>query len=138
MSVFAGLLLGIAARGVMRVVALESGLDPGFSLGGSLEVIAFGALVGVPAAAVYLAWRVRHRSASWWPGLFFGAGLFAVLAIVQPPAARSALGDTPDTPAATAAAFAALFVAWGASLEWLARRRDRSRPGARATPAGPA
>jgi hypothetical protein len=127
LSIVAGLILGIAGRAVMRFVALESGLDTGFSLGGSLEVIAFGAFVGVPAAALYLATRGRLAIDGWWPGLVFGAALFAAMTMAQPPAARSALAGTPDTPVATALAFAVVFVGWGVGLEWLARRFSRAR-----------
>jgi hypothetical protein len=45
-SCLSGLALGLAARLAMRFVALESGMAGGFSAGGSLEVIAFGAIVG--------------------------------------------------------------------------------------------
>lgn len=128
LSVAAGLVLGIAARAVMRFVALESGLDAGFSIGGSFEVVAFGALVGVPAAAVFLVARRRRSRRGWWPGLLFGAAMFAALTAVQPPAARSALAGTPDTPAATAVAFALLFLGWGLGLEWMARRFGRHEP----------
>jgi hypothetical protein len=127
LSVVAGVMLGLAARVVMRLVALESGLDPGFSLGGSLEVMAFGGLVGAPAAAAFLIVRGRLLVAGWWPGLVFGAALFVALTLAQPPAARSAMAGTPDTPAATVLAFAAMFVGWGGSLEWLARRPPGTR-----------
>ncbi len=45
-SVACGLLLGVAARLVMRFVALEAGIPAAFSPGGSLEVVAFGAGTG--------------------------------------------------------------------------------------------
>jgi S1-C subfamily serine protease len=47
----AGVWLGIAARIAMRFIALEAGVSPGFSSGGSLEVILFGAMIGMPVAA---------------------------------------------------------------------------------------
>jgi hypothetical protein len=120
-SIAAGLALGIPARVVMRFVALESGLDPGFSIGGSLEVIAFTTLVAAPAAAVFLATRHRIPIRRPWVGLVYGAAVFFTLAAWPPPAARSALTDTPDTPASTAVAFALLFLGWGLGLEWLSR-----------------
>lgn len=117
-----GLLLGVAARLVMRFVALESGVAPGFSLGGSLEVVVFGALIGMPVALLFFVLRPRVQPRWPWPGLACGLLLFAVLAAAPPPAARSALADTPDTPAATAFAFALLLAAWGVALEALYRR----------------
>ena len=60
--------------------------------------------------------------------MLFGLAVFGVLALAPPPAARSALADTPDTPAATAAAFALCFAVWGAGLEHIARRPPRILP----------
>ena len=117
-----GVLLGIAARLVMRFVAMESGLDGAFSVGGSLEVVAFGALIGAPIAWLFFTLRPRAHIRFPWAGLLCGLGLFLLFSLVPPPAARSALADTPDTPAATALAFAALFVAWGWILEYVGRR----------------
>jgi hypothetical protein len=54
--------------------------------------------------------------------------VFGILAAVPPPAAQSALLDTPDTPAATALAFASLFAAWGAGLDCAAARVLRPPP----------
>ena len=121
-SCVSGLALGIAARVVMRFVALESGMSGNFSIGGSLEVVAFGAILGVPIAFLFFALRRRVKMGRPWPGVICGLALFAVVAVVPPPAARSALTATPDTPAATALAFAALCVAWGVWLEVLAGR----------------
>lgn len=126
-SVLAGLLLGVAARVVMRFVALESGLDPGFSAGGSLEVIAFAALVGAPLAGIFLATRRRIAVPLPWAGLVYGAAVFSVLVAWPPAAARSALEGTTDTPAATTAAFGLLFIAWGVALELLATSAPMGR-----------
>lgn len=123
LALLAGLALGVASRAAMRVVALQSGVDPGFSAGGSGEVILFGAIVGAPAAMVY--WICRWRY-----GLPTGSGvvaavvLFLVMAAWPPPAARSALRDTPDTPLATAVLFALAFVVYGVVLDVLWRIRE--------------
>lgn len=117
-----GLLLGVAGRAAMRLVALEAGVPVSSSTGGSLEVMAFGALVGAPVALVFFLVRARVRTRYPWPGLLTGLALFTILALAPPPAARSALGGTPDTPAATALAFAVVFAAWGLALECIGRR----------------
>ena len=122
-SVASGVALGIAVRLAMRFVALEACVPHGFSLGGSLEVVAAATLVGTPLTAAFLAMPPRLTAAARCPGLLLSLGLFALLALLPPPAARSALADTPDTPAATAAAFALCFVAWGVALDRIARRR---------------
>ncbi|MGH9350385.1 MAG: hypothetical protein ACRD26_24305 [Vicinamibacterales bacterium] len=121
-SCLSGLLLGVAARVTMRFVALEARMPVGFSLGGSLEVVAFGAIIGSPVAFVFFALRSRVQARRPWPGLLCGLILFGVLSAVPPPAARSALAATPDTLAATALAFGVLFVAWGLVLEYVTRR----------------
>jgi hypothetical protein len=120
-SVVSGVLLGLVARLAMRFVALESGGEGGFSLGGSLEVVASGAVIGVPSALLFFLSRRRLQKSAPWPGLLWAALVFVTLALVRPPAALSALQATPDTPAATFAAFAVAFAAWGLLLEGLFR-----------------
>lgn len=121
-SCLSGLLLGAAARVTMRFVALEAGVSVALSLGGSLEVVTFGALVGTPVALLFFVFRLRVQVWRPWLGLLCGFSLFAVLGALPPPAARSALAATPDTPALTVLAFGVLFVAWGLMLEYFARR----------------
>lgn len=118
----AGVLLGLAARLTMRWVALESGVSPGFSTGGSFEVVALGVALGAPAAFLFFLVQPQAARMRPWSGLLWGLALFALLAAFPTPAARSALADTPDTPLFTAVAFATLFAAWGLSLALLQRR----------------
>ncbi|MFN0179086.1 MAG: hypothetical protein ACKVZ0_09820 [Gemmatimonadales bacterium] len=122
LAAFWGLVLGLTGRLAMRFVALEAGMSPGFSTGGSLEVIGFGTLVGAPIAAAFFFLRPRIRVQGPWPGLFIGLLMFAAFALLQPPSARSALSATTDTPAATAALFGGVLAAWGLGLEVLHRR----------------
>lgn len=121
-AIACGALLGVAARIAMRFVARESGLDSAFSVGGSFEVVAFGALIGAPIALLFFVFRRRVDVPAPWLGLLFGLVLFLLFAVIPPPAARSALADTPDTPVFTAITFAALFLGWGWVLEWVGRR----------------
>jgi hypothetical protein len=127
LSCSSGLLLGVAARLTMRFVALESGVSPEFSLGGSLEVVIVGALIATPVSLLFFAFRTRVVKWRPWVGVVCGLSLFALLAAWPPPAARSALAATPDTPSATTAAFAVVFLAWGLLLEVLAPRLSRIR-----------
>jgi hypothetical protein len=120
-SCLSGTLLGVAARMTMRFVALEAGVSASFSLGGSLEVVAFGAIIGTPVALLFFAVRARVESWSPWLGLLCGLSLFGALSAIPPPPARSALEATPDTPVATVLAFGVLFVVWGVGLEYVAR-----------------
>jgi hypothetical protein len=126
-GVVCGVILGIQARIAMRFVARESGLEGAFSLGGSLEVVTFG--LGVGAALAWLFFIARHRVPlrSPWAGALYGLAIFLVFATAPPPAAQSALANTPDTPVATALLFTILFVGWGCILEFVYQRVARAR-----------
>jgi hypothetical protein len=120
----AGVALGVAARVAMRVVAWQAGVSASFSFGGSLEVVLFGAMIGAPAALVY--WACRRRfDLPQGSGIAAGLLLLAALAAWPPPAARSALGGTPDARPATALAFAAAFATYGLVLDLLWTRNQR-------------
>ena len=127
-SCLSGLLLGVAARVTMRFVAREAGVSANFSLGGSLEVVAFGTMIGAPVAMLFFGIRPRLPVRRPWPGLLWGLSLFGILTAAPPPAAQSALAATPDTSAATALAFGVLFVTWGLALEYLAPYALPKRP----------
>ena len=127
-SAFAsGVVLGLLVRLAMRVVALEACVPQGFSVGGTLEVVAAATLLGAPLAGAFLWVRPRLPMPSSLAGLLWGLAVFATLALLPPPAARAALADTPDTPLATAAAFALCFAAWGVGLGWIERPRSAVR-----------
>ena len=121
-----GVALGVAVRLAMRWIALESGIDPTASPGGTLEVVAFGALLGTPIALAFLLFRPMLRVPRPWAGLTGGLLLFGIVAAMPPPAARSALASTSDTPAFTAAAFAVVLVGWMVALEYAERIARRS------------
>jgi hypothetical protein len=110
----------------MRGVAIEADLPGGFSIGGSLEVIASGAMIGTPMA--WLCGLVRHRVPipRPWFGAVVGTIAFGALAAVPPPAAASALRDTPDAPFITAASFGVMFVIWRMSMDVLTKPRVQS------------
>lgn len=121
-AVLWGLVLGLAIRVAMRFVALEAGMSPGFSTGGSLEVVGFGALVGAPIAMVFFLLRPKIGVRGPGPGLLVGLTMFAAFALLPPPSARSALAATSDSPSATAALFGGVLAAWGLGSEYLHRR----------------
>ena len=121
-SLLSGVLLGLGARGVMRAIAIESGLPVAFSLMGSVDVVAFGTMIGAPVAFVFLILRGRLSVRRPWAGMGCGLLLFLILALFPPPSARSAMTGTPDAPAATAFAFALLFALWGIFVDSLSRR----------------
>jgi hypothetical protein len=119
----AGTVLGVLGRLAMAALAVVGGGAPRFSLGGSFEVVAFGLLVGVPAAAVFALWLRFAPGRDLLKGLAFGLALFALLLLLPPPAARSAAAGAPAVVLRTAVAlFAAVFAAYGLLLGWLTRR----------------
>jgi hypothetical protein len=121
-GVAAGLLLGVLGRIAMALLAMYLG-RAGFTLGGSLEVVATGLAIGVPAALAF-AWLERFlRGGPALRGATFGAALFLLLALVPPPAARSALVGTPSRLHVLAALlFGLAFVVYGIALGLAAAR----------------
>ncbi len=111
-----GLVLGVGGRVAMRLVALGAGLDPGFSWGGTGEVVATGLFIGVPAAFVFIATRRFIPGPGVWRGAAFSALLFLVLVVVPPPAARSAAGAV-GRPLLTLSLFGPLFLLYGIVVE---------------------
>lgn len=109
----------------MRIIALEAGVPRGSSLGGSLEVVAFGVLLGAPISVLF--WLVRSRVPVPTPlaGVVLGVAMIIVLTRFPPPSARSALAETDDSPLMTLLGFLVLFTAWGAGLDFVTRWVDR-------------
>lgn len=121
-AIIAGLVFGVAARIVMRMIAVLAGSTEAFSWGGSIEVVVMGLLIGTPIALFFLALRSRLEWAPPWAGVALGASLFAATALRPLPSSQSALAGTNDPPLATAALFAALWIGYGLLLEWLHAR----------------
>ena len=120
----AGLFLGIGGRLVMALIAVSEGVRQPPSLGGSLEVVATGVLIGTPAGMLYYLVRGRIRTAGWWTGMAWGGLYVTLLALVPPPAARSAVeGIGPHIVPLTLILFGALFVLYGILLEALVLTR---------------
>ncbi len=129
-----GLVLGVGGRVAMRLIALGAGLDPGFSWGGSVEVVATGLMIGVPAGLVFIALRRLIPGPSIWRGAAFGVLLFLALVIVPPPAARSA-SESVGRLLLTVGLFGPLFVLYGIVAELVARRLRRGDEPSQTAPA---
>jgi len=111
----------------MRLIALSAGGAGAFSIGGSAEVVLFGIALGAPVALFFFALRERMPLPVPWGGIAVGLTLFVILALIPPPAARSALAGTADPPLVTASLFGALFAAYGGVLDWWWRRLHTTR-----------
>ena len=123
-ALVAGFLLGCGARVAMRVLSWLAGTSAGFSTGGSIEIVAFGMLLGVPLAlAVFLlrTWRGWTHS---WVGLWTSLGVFGALAARPSPSAQSALAASPLPGAAIFLMFGVLFALFGLWIDarWRVRR----------------
>lgn len=105
----------------MRLIAVAAGSEVGASLGGSLEVVATGVLFGTPGGLGYLVVRKLVPGSGLWRGALFGALYFGFLALVPPPAARSAVAALGQLPVALSL-FGFLFVGYGLLLEATLRR----------------
>jgi len=77
-----GVVAGVGARISMRGVALAANIPPSFSIGGTLAILVFGAILGIPFGLLFVAVRPRLPG-SRWRGLIFGVVL--VLVFVVPP-----------------------------------------------------
>lgn len=121
----AGIGLGILARVAMRLLAIGAGLRPGASVGGTLEVVATGVLIGGAVGVIYGSIRRWLPPRLWARGLVVGVALAVFFSLYQPPAARSALSGTGHGTLALGL-FAICFVGYGWLLEWMFRRLPRS------------
>lgn len=120
-ALLAGVLVGVAARLLMRLIAVQSGLAGEYTRHGTLAVVLFGTLVGGPLAAAFWLSRPRLPIRPPFAGLGLGALVTVLLILYPPPSARSALDATPDTPALTWLGFGLLLMAWGVALELMTR-----------------
>ncbi len=123
-ALVAGFLLGCGARVAMRVLSWLAGTRAGFSTEGSVEIVVFGTLLGLPIALgvfVLRNWRGwTHR----WVGLWTSLGIFVALAARPSPSAQSALAATPLPGAAIVLVFGVLFALFGLWIDarWHVRR----------------
>jgi hypothetical protein len=78
-----GVVAGVGARIAMRVVALVTSGVGSFSLGGTLAILLFGVILGMPFGMLFVGVRRWLPGAPLWKGLIFGAAL--ALIFVAPP-----------------------------------------------------
>lgn len=79
-GLLSGALTGVVARVAMRIFAVATGEQPGFSIGGTLAVIfVFAVILGIPLSLIY----VRFWPTSGvLPGIAYGAVLLLALIVV--------------------------------------------------------
>lgn len=119
-SVVGAVVLGVGGRVLMRIIALANGGAGGFSIAGSLEVVAAGALFGaIGGLLLVLLDRARlHRGRA----LVLASALFLIIGVVSD-AARGAASRIPAPGRWVAlGAFAGLLLLYSTLLLWIARR----------------
>lgn len=122
-ALLGAILLGAGGRIIMRLLTLHDGREPGFSLGGSAEIVAYGAIVGLLSGAAYGALPGRWKK-HWvlvgaaWGGLSYLAALLTLPAHIAQTAAPFR-----DIMVFVHLAFGGSFLAFGLALARL-RRRD--------------
>jgi protein-S-isoprenylcysteine O-methyltransferase Ste14 len=119
-AILAGVLLGAAARLAMRVLAWLAGTGSGFSRGGSVEIVVFGALLGAPLALAVFGIRGWRRWRHPWVGVWTALGLY-IGALARPsPSAQAALAASPVPGWQILLLFGLVFLAFGLwiDLRW--------------------
>ena len=71
-GVIGGVMAGVVSRLSMRGVALVAGMEPGFSIGGTLGILVFGAIMGIPFALIFAGVRRFIPLPERWKGLVYG------------------------------------------------------------------
>jgi hypothetical protein len=108
------ILLGGGGRLAMFLFAVATGRPPGFTLGGSLNVVFAGAIVGVVGGLLLALIRRWLPGRPWVRGVSFGALCYLV----------AIPGFRPPTPLVFGL-FAPLFVAFGVVTVWAHQRLSR-------------
>ena len=108
--------LGVGGRTVMSAILLMEGLTPAWSLDGTVDVIAFGAIVGAVTGVVYVLVRKYLPGSRLVKGLLAGLVLFGVMVLIRPPSARSAMAGFPDLTAPVLLMFGGICLIYGVAL----------------------
>jgi protein-S-isoprenylcysteine O-methyltransferase Ste14 len=119
-AILAGGLLGAAARLAMRALAWLAGTSGGYSRGGSVEIVVFGALLGAPIALAIVLLRQWRGWRHPWIGLWIALALYLGALARPSPSAQAALASSPLPAWTILLVFGLVFVAFGLwiDLRW--------------------
>jgi peptidoglycan/LPS O-acetylase OafA/YrhL len=120
------IVLGIGGRVVMSMIALLAHQQPGWTPGGTLEVLAFAALIGLPSGLFFGAVGHYLPGNDMLKGSVFGALVFVVVVLI-PMEAKNAAFAFPELLPVTVTMFAALFVSYGMALALTIKQFSQSR-----------
>ena len=137
-SLTAGLVAGIGARIIMRIVALTSHMPPTFSIAGTLNIlmfaIAFGLIVGFTITLITAAISASPKVSKYLPGPIWRGLIWGVLLLLifGTPLFFSSSFPNPDItfgiPLLNKSMFGALFVIYGITLGVAEKVFDRYLP----------
>lgn len=125
-SLSAGLLAGIGARIIMRIVALTSHMPSQFSIGGTLNILFAGIILGLVAGFIIVmltaALSTSPKASKYLPGPIWRGLIWGVLLLLLlgPPLFLSSSFPNPDItfgiPLLNKSLFAALILLYGITL----------------------
>jgi len=134
----AGIVAGIGARIIMRIVAVTSHMTPNFSIVGTFNIlfagIAIGFIAGFIITMITAALSVSPKASKYVPGPIWRGLIWGVLLLLifGPPIFLSSSFPNPDitfgTPLLNKAMFAALIVIYGFTLGVAEKVFDRYLP----------
>jgi hypothetical protein len=118
--------LGAGGRMVMRALAVIAEREVDFSFSGTIEVVAFGAIIGSIAGAAFVAIKKYLPGAAPLKGMSFGLLTFLTLAIVRTPSVERSVAAFEGFLSPMVLMFGAVFLLYGIALaiteEGLSRR----------------
>ncbi len=111
-----GVVLGVGGRMVMRALAVIAEREVEFSFGGTIEVVAFGAIIGAIAGAAFVAIKKYLPGAAPLKGMSFGLLAFLTLALVRPPSVERSAAAFEGYLSPMVLMFSAAFLLYGIAL----------------------
>jgi hypothetical protein len=129
-TLFAGmaagaLVLGVGGRLAMAGLAIATRQRPRFSLGGSLEVVMLGTLLGVLGGLLLIPMRARWATHDWLRGALLGAALCG-MAWLSSPVGRQTAQGAPLGVAVVVALSLVLFILYGVIADRLSAAWTRA------------
>ncbi len=134
-AVIGGLMLGIGGRIVMRLLALMLERGPAFSIGGTTEIVAYGAIVGAVAGAMFALGRPLLPAR--WPvqGLVVAILTYAATIATLPSHIAETARPFADRMPVVLLLFGLCFLAFGLAMARVSSRA--SSPAQEAAPTAP-
>jgi|TARA_R100001244_G_scaffold47550_3_gene42262 hypothetical protein len=122
-ALLGALVLGTGSRIVMRILANIDGREAGFSLEGSLEIMLYGAIVGLVGGALLLPLMSIWRLGRWGGGTIFGLLAYAGTILTLPPHIATTAAPFSNMMPFVLMLFAVPFILYGIALQMIIETR---------------